>query len=213
MDITKIAVEVFNKHANLYQTKFMDVSLYADSLNQFCNTIKQQDTTILELACGPGNITKHLLSKRPDFKVLGTDLSPNMIALAKVNNPTAKFEIMDCRDIVSLNEDYDAIMCGFILPYLSMTESAKLFNDCYSRLRNNGVIYLSTMEGNYSDSGFQKGSTGDEIYMHFYNADDLSKLLIENGFEIINLSRVKSIMTNGAEVVDLIIIAEKKNDL
>ncbi len=202
-------MEVFNKHANLHQTKFMDVGLYADTLNLFCNAIPQQNAIILELACGPGNITKYLLNERPDFKILGTDLSPNMIALAKANNPDAQFEIMDCRNISTLKETYDAIMCGFCLPYLSIQESAKLFSDSYSRLNNNGIIYLSTMEGEYANSGFQKGSTGDEIYMHFYNSDNLNSLLNQNGFKILNLIRIKSSMTNGAEVIDLIIIASK----
>ncbi len=209
MDKSKIAVDIFNKHASLYQTKFMDVSLYHSSFDFFCDSIKKQNAEVLELACGPGNITKYLLSKRPDLKTLGTDLAPNMIELAKQNNPSAAFEILDSRKIISLHKTYDAIMCGFCLPYLSKEETIQLIEDAYKILNPGGVIYISTMEDDYSKSGLRKGSQGDEIFMHYYLEKDLSEPLIKNGFQINHVSRVKSEMTDGSVVTDLILIAEK----
>ncbi|MBK7668099.1 MAG: class I SAM-dependent methyltransferase [Sphingobacteriaceae bacterium] len=209
MDKSKIAVDIFNKHANLYQTKFMDVSLYHASFDFFCDSIKKQNAEVLELACGPGNITKYLLIKRPDLKLLGTDLAPNMIELAKQNNPSAAFEILDSRKITSLNKNYDAIMCGFCLPYLSKEETIQLIEDAYKILNPGGLIYISTMEDDYSKSGLRKGSQGDEIFMHYYLEKDLSEPLIKNGFQINHVSRVKSEMTDGSVVTDLILIAEK----
>ncbi|MBP7809369.1 MAG: class I SAM-dependent methyltransferase [Bacteroidia bacterium] len=209
MDKSKIAVDIFNKHASLYQNKFMDVSLYHATFDFFCDSIKKQNPEVFELACGPGNITKYLLSKRPDLKLLGTDLAPNMIELAKQNNPSATFEVMDCRKINELNKKFDAIMCGFCLPYLNKEEVSKLFSDAFQLLNSKGVIYISTMEDDYSKSGLRKGSQGDEIFMHYYLEKDLSEPLIKNGFQINHISRVKSEMTDGSVVVDLILIAEK----
>jgi 2-polyprenyl-3-methyl-5-hydroxy-6-metoxy-1,4-benzoquinol methylase len=209
MDKSKIAVDIFNKHASLYQTKFMDVSLYHASFDFFCDSIKKQNAEILELACGPGNITKYLLSKRSDLKLLGTDLAPNMIELAKQNNPNAEFQLLDCREILSLKKTYDAIMCGFCLPYLSKEETAQLIKDASNILNPSGSIYISTMEDDYSKSGLRKGSQGDEIFMHYYLESDLTSPLIKNGFKINYTQRVKSEMTDGSVVIDLILVAEK----
>src|SRR5690349_5613480 len=129
MDKTKIAVDIFNKHADKYQDKFMYFDLYNDTFDLFCLSIEKQNAEIIELACGPGNITKYILNKRPEFKILGTDLSPNMIKLAEINNPTAEFQLMDCRDIGKLNKKYDAILCGFGFPYLSKEEAIKFIKD------------------------------------------------------------------------------------
>jgi ubiquinone/menaquinone biosynthesis C-methylase UbiE len=208
LDKSRIAVGIFNKYAEQYQNKFMNVDMYGDSFIFFCNELKQ-NPTVLELACGPGNITKFLLNKRPDLKIFGTDLAPNMIELAKQNNPSAEFKVMDCRDIISLNKKYDAVMCGFCLPYLSMEETQKLISDCSAVLNENGTIYISTMEDNYSHSGFRKGSQGDEIYMHYYLENDLVPVLEKNNFIIKNIQRVRSEMTDGAIVTDLIIISQK----
>jgi 2-polyprenyl-3-methyl-5-hydroxy-6-metoxy-1,4-benzoquinol methylase len=209
MDKNKIAVEIFNKCADIYQDKFMDVSLYHETFDLFCRNITKQNPDIIELACGPGNITRYLLSKRPDFKIVGTDLSVNMINLAKINNPTAEFQLMDCRDIGMISKKYDAIMCGFCLPYLSKEETLKMIADASKLLNPNGLIYISTMEDDYSSSAFKKGSTGDEIFMHYHEAGYLTEAFIKNNFNIIELTRKIYPSTDGTTTTDLIIIAKK----
>lgn len=212
-DKTKNAIAVFNKHAKEYQRKFMDTELYHESFNLFCGQIAKENADILELACGPGNITRYLLEKRPDFKILGIDLSPNMIELAEANNPTAKFEMMDCRAIGSITGKYNAVMCGFALPYLSREEAIKLIADASSLLVSDGVLYLSTMEGDYSSSGLQRSSSGDEVYIHFHQEDYLVNGLKANGFEILELQRKNYLMQGGTETTDLIIIGKKINSI
>jgi ubiquinone/menaquinone biosynthesis C-methylase UbiE len=209
MDKAQNAVTIFNKYALEYEGRFMDVSLYENSLSVFCAAIKKKNAELLELACGPGNITKHILSLRPDFRILGTDLAPNMIARAKANNPDAEFKLMDARALNTLTKKFDGIVCGFCLPYLSMEETRQLIGDASKLLQTHGVLYLSTMEDDYSKSGLRKGSNGDEIYMHYYLAKDLSQMLHENGFNEIKLESKESVQTDGTLVTDLIIIAEK----
>src|SRR5215470_14610913 len=85
---------IFDKYANEYQEKFMDVSLYKAALKTFCDLITKANAKVLDIACGPGNVTKYLLSEKPNLIVLGIDLAAKMIALAKRNNPNATFEVM-----------------------------------------------------------------------------------------------------------------------
>lgn len=210
MDKTKIAVDIFNRNAIGYQNKFMNVNLYSDTFDFFCENILNKNAEILEVACGPGNITQYLLKKRPDFKILGSDLSLNMIELAKVNNPNAEFQVMDCRDIGMIDKKYDAIMCGFCLPYLSKEETIKLISDASQLLKSKGFLYISTMEDDYSKSGFKKGSTGEEIFMHYYQAEYLTDILKENNFKIIDLQRMDYQAQDETKITDLIIIAENK---
>jgi len=71
-----------------------------------------------------------------------------MIALAKINNPTAHFELTDCRAIDRLETKFDGIICGFCLPYLSEEDSAKLLLDAATLLHKNGLFYISFVEEN-----------------------------------------------------------------
>ncbi len=209
MDKSEFAASIFDKLAKEYQDKFMDVSLYGDTFDFFCDQIDVPNAQILEIACGPGNITQHLLRKRPDFDLLGIDLAPNMVALAQTNNPQAEFRVMDCRKISSINQRFDGVMCGFCLPYLSKEETAQLIADASKLLKPNGLFYLSTMEDDYSRSGLRKGSNGDEVFMHFYLAEDLTPMLEKNHLKIIRLARKDFPTTDGTKVIDLVIIAQK----
>lgn len=187
------------------------MDLYNDTFDLFCDAVEKEDAHILEIACGPGNITRYLLKKRPNYKILGTDLSPKMIDLAKANNPMAEFRLMDCRDISKLEESYDAIMGGFCLPYLSKEESLKLIHDASELLKPNGVIYLSTMEDDYNKSGFKASSSGgpDKLYIYYHQADYLTNALKKYGFKILDLQRRAYPEENGTSTTDLLILAKK----
>jgi SAM-dependent methyltransferase len=183
--------ETWNKVASLYQDKFMDLDLYNDTYDFICNSISKDKATLLEIGCGPGNITKYLLSKRPDFAIFGIDIAPNMIALAKKNNPTASFGIMDSRHIDKIQSTYDGIICGFCLPYLSQKDSQKLVTDCYHLLNENGLLYISFVEGDPGKSGFQAASSGDRTFFYYHNSADLTEELQKNNFEKIKVFKVE----------------------
>ncbi len=204
---TAIAVSVFDFHAEAYQDRFMDFDLYNDSFDLFCDAIPKANAEILELACGPGNITRYLLKKRPDFRILATDLAPRMLEFARKNNPSASFMELDSRDILSLGKTYDAIMCGFCLPYLSKEDTLQLIADSAKILHPKGVLYLSTMEDDYSKSGWKTGSSGKEVYMHYHEAGYLTEALETNGFEVIDLRRKEFPEKDGSLTIDLLITA------
>lgn len=191
MDIYKETSETWNKIASLYEEKFMDLDLYNETYDFFCDAINMDRANILEIGCGPGNITKYLLAKRPNWLIDGIDIAPNMIALAKKNNPSANFKVMDSRNINELPTTYDGIVCGFCLPYLSETDGAKLILDSHKLLSNNGMLYISFVEGDPTTSGFQVGSSGDRVYFHYHHLDDLTRQLVDHGFEKPQVFRVR----------------------
>jgi len=152
-----------------------------------CNSITHNYAKILEIGCGPGNITKYLLSKRPDFEVFGIDIAPNMITLAKKNNPAAKFAVLDSRNLDKIKTKYHGIVCGFCLPYLSQTDCKKLISDCYNLLNKEGLLYISFVEDLPNKSGFQVTATGDRVYFNYFTLNDLSTQLVENKFGILKV--------------------------
>lgn len=206
-DKTKIAVEVFNSNASLYQERFMDVSLYHEALNRFCDELS--GNRILELACGPGNITRFLLERNPDLKILATDLSVNMLNLAKANNPMAAVQSLDCREIWKLTEKYDGIVCGFGFPYLSKEDAIQFIKDAQLVLNKGGVLYLSTMEDDYSKSDWKLPSSGQPpaAFIHYHEAAYLIEALEQNGFAILLTDR-QNYGEGDAATIDLQLVAK-----
>ena len=210
MDRYKETFETWNKIAVPYQDKFMNLDLYNGTYDFVCNSFDKGNPKILEIGCGPGNITKYLLSKRPDFDIFGIDIAPNMIELASKNNPTASFAVMDSRQIDEIKVKYDGIVCGFCLPYLSQSDSRKLIRDCFNLLYENGLVYMSFVEGDSSQSDFQVGSSGDRSYFYYHNLNDLKELFVENHFGEFEIFKVKYKKSQDEMDVHTILTARKK---
>lgn len=203
-------IETYDKAAKQYEDKYMDMDLYNDTFDKFCSLISKRNAEIFEIATGPGNVTRYLNSQRPDFKIFGIDLAPNMIELAKINNPSADFKVMDCKDITKIDRKFDAIMCGFCMPYLSKEECAKLIADSSGLLHKGGVLYFSTMEDDYNKSGFETTSFSgqDRVYIYYHQADFLTECLNQNGFEVMESVRKDYPEPDGTFLTDLIMIAK-----
>ena len=209
MDRNKETFDTWNNIASLYQDKFMNLDLYNDTYDFICNAIATPNAKLLEIGCGPGNITKYLLSQRPDFDIFGIDIAPNMIELAKKNNPTANFAVMDSREIKNLDKKYDGIIVGFCLPYLSPTESNELISNSYDLLNENGLLYLSFVEGNPEESDFKVGSGG-RVYFHYHNLDDLITQLKKFNFDQLEIFKVKYKTSETEFDIHTILTAKKK---
>lgn len=209
MDKYQITFETWNKVASVYQDKFMDMDLYNDTYDRFCLLIEKQNPVIFEIGCGPGNITRYLLKKRPDFKIQAIDIAPNMIELAKNNNPTAQFSIMDCRTINTIQSKFDAIICGFCIPYLSKNDTARFFKHCSRLLNTGGVLYFSAIKGDYHNSGFEVASTGDKTYVYYYDEAYLRQQLSENNFTLLDFQYKHFPDADRHPSVDMIFMAGK----
>lgn len=189
MDTYQITFQSWDKVAALYQDKFMELDLYNDTYDLFCDLLHQQHAKVLEIGCGPGNITRYILNKRPDITLEAIDIAPSMIELAKINNPAAHFQVMDCRDIDTLSVKYDAILCGFCLPYLEKADVIKFVKDCTNLLHAEGILYLSVIEDDYKKSGYEVGSSGDGMYIYYYDADFIQKILQDHQLELVTTAR------------------------
>ena len=190
----------------------MDMNAYSDSIDRFCNSIDNIQPKILELACGPGNVTRLLKSRFPESQITAIDLAPKMIEIARASLPEVDFMVMDVRDISTISKVFDAVMCSFCLPFLSKSDAEKLISDCAERSVSGGVLYISTMEGNEDRAGFETTSfSGDaEIYFNYHRRYDLENALAKNGFEIIRNELQDYIEPDGSITTDMIFIGVKR---
>ncbi len=210
MDKHSITQATYNKVAQQYWEKVASLDQYNESYDTFC-TLLPQKAQVFEMGCGPGNVTQYVLHKRPDLHYTASDLAPNMMALAKKHNPKAHFVQLDCREITTLNQKFDALIGAFVLPYLNKTECATLISDSAKIVTPKGVLYLSTMEGDDDKSGFEHTSFSgkDQVYINYHQETFLRECLAENGFEVLYLTKQACHEPNGQVYNDMIFIARK----
>ena len=164
-----ISVQRFDEFADEYADKFMDIGAYRDSLDALCGLAKGTPR-ILELACGPGNFTRYLRQQFAQSPILAVDLAPRMLEIAQEQVPDAEFKLLDVRNIRDLGQTFELIMCSFCLPFLSREDARQLLRDCAASLAPNGLLYLSTMEGNDTNAGFEATnfSGNSEVYFNYF---------------------------------------------
>ncbi|HKV31153.1 MAG TPA: methyltransferase domain-containing protein [Candidatus Dormibacteraeota bacterium] len=115
----------FSRHAAAYKLGIDEVMARGESRGRTA-VIDWVDPTpgkrILDLACGPGTLSYRLaLDVWPDGEVLGIDLAPGMIELARKEAPEGlplRFELMDLEDLRFPDAHFDAAVCGHGLQFV-----------------------------------------------------------------------------------------------
>ncbi|WP_167396572.1 class I SAM-dependent methyltransferase [Leptospira ellinghausenii] len=188
----------------------MDFSLYNETYDFFCDSLPIS-SKILDLGCGPGNITKFLSNKRNDFEIEGTDISVNMINLAKLNNPSLKFFVSDIRKFNVQKIKYNGIISGFCLPYLSLSDIRNLIPKLHNSLKKNGILYISFVQGNPDDSGIKIGKDGRKLYFFYHDINEIKNLLVDSKFRSEKFYSIEYQNNDNSFDTHIIIISKKLN--
>jgi ubiquinone/menaquinone biosynthesis C-methylase UbiE len=113
---------VFSRHALAYERRLEGIMERGESLGRL-RVIElvaaQSGMRILDLACGPGTLTRRLAPLvSPGGEVVGVDLAPGMIELARAGATSGtRFEVMDIEQLSFDNESFDAAACGHGLQF------------------------------------------------------------------------------------------------
>ena len=187
----------------------MDLNIYHESYDAFCDAVEVEEGRLLEIGCGPGNITQYLQKKLPTLQITATDVSPSMIERVNLNVPSAETRVMDARDIGAMRESFDAIVCGFIIPYLTAADCTQMISACGRLLQKGGVCYLSFVPGDPKDSGFVTGSTGDRSYFHYHPKERVMEDLEKASFEVFKTFEVTYAKGSGETEMHFVVLARR----
>lgn len=104
-------IKPYEKLARFYYDEWGDFSLqYLQLIDYVASEYGFVPDSILDIACGTGNLIKALASIGKH--VVGCDISAQMIAVAKENNPDVEFHLADMTRI-NLNQRFDMTICAF----------------------------------------------------------------------------------------------------
>jgi ubiquinone/menaquinone biosynthesis C-methylase UbiE len=187
MQSQKNITDTYDKIAAKYTLKFIseldNKPLDKILLKAFADENKEEK--IIDLGCGPGQTTK-FLADRGCANILGTDISPAMIAAAKELNPQLEFEVAD-----SLNLTYADQLFGAAIAFYSIVNfdypTVKIAFSQINRVLKPGGQFLFTFH--IGDEMFHHTSLLDEkidIDFYFLDPEKIIKLLNETGLKVID---------------------------
>lgn len=158
----------------------------------------QGDESLLDIGCGDGKITAKLSQTLSRGKVVGIDVSRDMIELASKNFPQDQypnliFKQMDATAI-SLSENFDIAFSNATLHWVK--DQMRVLKGTKAVLKRSGkILFQMGGRGNADEvfqivnkitraSVWQKYFDGFKAPYHFYGSEEYRNWLIECGFNV-----------------------------
>ncbi len=120
-------------------------------LHEFIRQCGRRDLSVLDLACGGGDLAIGLASRAQRSGIAlrtdACDISPVAISFAEERARRAALPVrFYLRDVLqgTLPQRYDAIVCSLFLHHLSSTEAIRLLECCASHVR--GMLIVSDLD-------------------------------------------------------------------
>ena len=160
-------LHVYGKLAKYYDViySFKDYKSEAEDIARLVSKYKRnKEISLLDVGCGTGMHIKYLKSR---YKCVGTDLSENMLRLARKNVKDIKFVQSDMSNL-NIKESFDVITCLFsAIGYLKTAERLKkTFSGFYKHLNAGGVCIIDAW---FDSSHWKEGS----VHMRCHDDKDL----------------------------------------
>lgn len=138
-------MESYNYLAEYYDMLMDDVNYerWCDFIETILSAYKVTPNTILDTACGTGNITIPMAAK--GYSLWGADISEEMLAIAenkaRSKNQNIKFVKQNMTEL-TLNNSFDAVlcMCDGVNYIIEETALKQFLKGVYSLLNSNGVL-------------------------------------------------------------------------
>jgi len=100
---------MFSRSADLYDALYDTFKDYAAEAARVRELIGPDARTLLDVACGTG---RHLELLQGDYEVVGLDIDPGLLAVARLRLPGVELVEADMTDF-DLDRTFDAVVCLF----------------------------------------------------------------------------------------------------
>ena len=165
----------------------------------------RKGSLVLDAGCGSGRDAKFLASA--GYTVIGVDYSKGMIAEARTRVPEVGFAEADLLKMPFKSGTFDAIWANASVLHVPRSMCASVISEFNRVLKRNGIIFLSLNKG----SGEGAGSDG--RFFARYEEPELTKVLKEGGFGILETYQKERGLESGEKLVELNVFAQSRSAL
>lgn len=181
-DQSSHTASVYDKIAGIYQDTFDEPT---DFIEEFVEMVPR-NSSILDAGCGVGTDSAFLHSK--GFHVVGLDLSPGMIKIARKRHPDIEFRLEDLREPKFPDRSFAGIIGSFSLIHIPKKDVPGTLNKYNKLLKEQGVLFL-TLQGGRSEELFvdEPYKPGEKTFLNIFSEAEIKKELEKTGFVIVKI--------------------------
>lgn len=164
----------------------------------------QPGNILLDVGCAGGLKSEFFSSQ--GFKVVGIDLSDEMIKIAKERMSSNSFFIRDIREQLDLHCKFNGIFAQAVLLHIPKNKIEAVFKNLYQVLQENGYLYLAVKElriGQNEEQVIKENDYGYEYerFFSFYSLSELENYVKKLKMEIIYSDIISSENTNWIQLI------------
>jgi ubiquinone/menaquinone biosynthesis C-methylase UbiE len=184
------AQSVYDAVAEAYDRQFGD-ELDAKPLDRALLTALVEFVgmgTIADVGCGPGHVTRYLAQHHSD--VIGIDLSPRMIALAKARGPELSFAVGSMLSLPVPDQAWAGAVALYSIIHLNADERATAFREFARALGSGGwllvAFHVDSPEFAAGEINHLTHWLGHNVELdgYFLSSDEVADALAEAGFTV-----------------------------
>lgn len=142
----KEIINLYSEYASQFDEKIGALKNYDECYTDFVNGAERKES-LLDLACGPANVSSFIQKLSPGINISCVDLSEDMLQLAKAKIGDGDFYASDILSINIPEQSYDLIVCAFGIPYIKRSEIDVFISELARFSTKGSAIYISCMMG------------------------------------------------------------------
>ena len=202
-------IDLYTKYAEQFDSRIGSLTQYHQSYTDFVKMAENTET-LLDLACGPGNVSAFLQKLIPAVSITCVDFSGKMLELAEAKIANGTFYKSDILDIRIPPKKYGMIVCAFGLPYIAGLQVGTFVSELNRFAGTGTTVYISCMQGDRSQYETMSFAKDEQVLVHYHSKESILDNFEKQGFVLLDYREQDYIEMDGAVTVDMIFILRKQ---
>lgn len=117
------------------------------------------------------------------FKIVGVNISPNMIEIAKKQVPSGEFFVSDMTECEFNDEEFDLIVSAFAIIHFPQEKQVDLFKNIFRWLKPGGATYF-TLGDEDKREVIEEDWHGAKMFWSYFSPEKYREMFGEIGFKL-----------------------------
>ncbi len=180
-------IDWYNKNASHYAKSIQNIAALRQ-MDEMISLLPKENKKILDAGCAAGRDSKFLFDK--GVEVVGIDLSPELLKVAKNNYPAIEFIEGNFLHLPFKNETFGGIWAhASLLHFETVTDVLNSLKEFYRVLIKGGILHIYVKE-QFGDKKFDvvtdKLSSHDRFFQYF-TKEEVIDLMNKSGFTLVKI--------------------------
>lgn len=163
---------------------------YADEIENYAplkeltafTSLVPKGRRVLDVGCAAGRDSFYLASK--GYKVIGIDLSEELLKIARKRGSHVDFQKQDMRKLKFGPASFDGIWASAAILHLKREEVPSVLKQFHEILKPDGVLFISVKEGEGEADVVEKLAGSLRRHFTYFKLAELKQLLSKAGFTV-----------------------------